>query len=240
MKLQKYTLYAIYMSIALLFTSCSSKQIELENINSEVTLQDMAYILEDYIDKADANAKTEKENQKEISLLKEQLANSQHKISTNSKEIDILNIKVQNLRQETKDSIINYIKSNNLLQDKITLNPKTITIDPQDVVLDDYVPDTLVESDLDNTFVEPKIEKSFQKPKKIKSNTNNKYKLARVYVPQGVVVKRTAQRESKTITHYPQNSILKIKSCDRFGWCKLYGERGYVTHFLLNFKRLNP
>jgi hypothetical protein len=232
MKLHKYILFIFTI---FLFTSCSTKQLELEDINSEVTLQDMAYILEDYVNKVDENTKTNKANQDEIASLKQQLSTNKYDISTNAKEIDILKIKVKNLKQETKDSIINYIKSHNILNDNVRLSPKTITLstinsDTNNVdnnnILEEFVSN---ETPLSKPILNSKI------PKK-----STKYKLARVYVPQGVVVKNIAKREAQTIKHYKQNTILKIKRCDRFGWCKLYGERGYVTHFLLNFQRLKP
>ncbi len=68
--------------------------------------------------------------------------------------------------------------------------------------------------------------------KKETKETNPNYRLFTVGNRDIVIYKR-AITSSKTLRKLKSQTKLKIESCNSFGWCKLYGEDGYVRKFLL-------
>lgn len=69
---------------------------------------------------------------------------------------------------------------------------------------------------------------------KNQSNTTNDYKTAIITSENGLIV-QTPYPSSEQIGMFDQNTMIKIESCDKYGWCKLFENDGYIAIYRIRF-----
>lgn len=146
---------------------------------------------------------------------------TKNKSSLNEEELKKLNSKIE------------------IIMDELYKNKRVLKTDSSSVVINN----TGSKKEIDELKVEVALlkkqmlnlqMKSIKKPFVKKDVNVISSKRARVRV-ESINVRSSASNNASVVEVLNQGQEVKIEKCNRFGWCKLEGEKKYIAKFLLNF-----
>ena len=157
-----------------------------------------------------------------ITSLTYDLENEKKNIFNNSSEIKALKDDIRYLLEQN-------IKNKLVIKDDTTL------------AIEDNKSEDFNKLKIENRKLKRYIKKleSKYKEKTVKKKNISKFKKAFVDVEK-VSIKEIPFQNGKILKYLYQNDIVYIDSCNRYGWCKLENNGGYIPKYKLKFMKDNP